>query len=28
VMSGGTINYASPVGETDRATIGRYMAGH
>ena len=28
VMSGGTINYVSPVGETDRATIGAHMAGH
>jgi simple sugar transport system ATP-binding protein len=28
VMSGGTINYVSPVGETDRATIGTHMAGH
>ena len=28
VMSGGTINYQSPVGETDRATIGKHMAGH
>src|SRR6476620_10174346 len=28
VMSGGTINYVSPVGETDRATIGKHMAGH
>jgi ABC-type uncharacterized transport system ATPase subunit len=28
VMSEGTINYVSPVGETDRATIGKYMAGH
>jgi hypothetical protein len=28
VMSEGTINYVSPVGETDRATIGLHMAGH
>ena len=28
VMSGGTINYVSPVGETDRSTIGKHMAGH
>ena len=28
VMSGGTINYVAPVGETDRATIGKHMAGH
>jgi ABC-type uncharacterized transport system ATPase subunit len=28
VMSEGTINYISPVGETDRSTIGKYMAGH
>jgi general nucleoside transport system ATP-binding protein len=28
VMSGGTINYQSPVAETDRATIGKHMAGH
>ena len=28
VMSGGTINYVAPVGATDRATIGRHMAGH
>ena len=28
VMSEGTINYVSPVGETDRATIGIHMAGH
>jgi general nucleoside transport system ATP-binding protein len=28
VMSGGTINYQSPVGETDRSTIGQHMAGH
>jgi general nucleoside transport system ATP-binding protein len=28
VMSEGTINYVSPVGETDRSTIGKYMAGH
>jgi simple sugar transport system ATP-binding protein len=28
VMSGGTINYVAPVGETDRATIGTHMAGH
>ena len=27
VMSGGTINYVAPVGETDRATIGKHMAG-
>jgi general nucleoside transport system ATP-binding protein len=28
VMSGGTINYVAPVGTTDRATIGKHMAGH
>jgi len=28
VMSEGTINYVAAVGETDRATIGKYMAGH
>jgi simple sugar transport system ATP-binding protein len=28
VMSGGTINYVSPIGETDRTTIGKHMAGH
>jgi len=28
VMSGGAINYVAPVGETDRATIGKHMAGH
>jgi simple sugar transport system ATP-binding protein len=28
VMSECTINYLAPVGETDRATIGRHMAGH
>jgi simple sugar transport system ATP-binding protein len=28
VMSGGTINYQAPVAETDRATIGKHMAGH
>ncbi len=28
VMSGGTVNYQSPIGETDRSTIGKYMAGH
>jgi general nucleoside transport system ATP-binding protein len=28
VMSEGTINYLAPVGETDRTTIGRHMAGH
>ena len=28
VMSGGTINYQAPVGETDRTTIGSHMAGH
>jgi ABC-type uncharacterized transport system ATPase subunit len=28
VMSGGTINYVAPIGETDRATIGTHMAGH
>lgn len=28
VMSGGTISYVSPIGDTDRATIGKYMAGH
>src|SRR3954453_14377190 len=28
VRSGGTISHASPVTQNDRATIGRYMAGH
>jgi simple sugar transport system ATP-binding protein len=28
VMSGGTISYVAPIGETDRTTIGRHMAGH
>jgi simple sugar transport system ATP-binding protein len=28
VMSGGTINYVAPVAATDRATIGKHMAGH
>ena len=28
VMSGGTINYVAPIGETNRATIGKHMAGH
>ena len=28
VMSGGTISYVSPIGNTDRNTIGQYMAGH
>ena len=28
VMSEGRIAYAAPVGETDRTTIGRHMAGH
>jgi simple sugar transport system ATP-binding protein len=28
VMSGGTVNYVSPIGETDRTTIGKHMAGH
>ena len=28
VMSEGTINYVVPVGEADRGTIGKYMAGH
>ena len=28
VMSGGTIAYVAPIGETDRATIGKHMAGH
>jgi ABC-type uncharacterized transport system ATPase subunit len=28
VMSGGTITYVSPIEETDRNTIGQYMAGH
>ena len=28
VMSEGRITYVAPVGETDRNTIGRYMAGH
>ena len=28
VMSGGAINYVAPIGETDRTTIGKHMAGH
>ncbi len=28
VMSEGTINYIAPIGETDRSTIGKHMAGH
>jgi ABC-type uncharacterized transport system ATPase subunit len=28
VMSGGSITYVSPIGETDRSTIGKHMAGH
>jgi simple sugar transport system ATP-binding protein len=28
VMSEGKVTYVSPVGETDRTTIGHYMAGH
>jgi simple sugar transport system ATP-binding protein len=28
VMSGGTINYVASLAETDRATIGKHMAGH
>jgi simple sugar transport system ATP-binding protein len=28
VMSGGRITYIAPVGETDRNTIGKHMAGH
>ena len=28
VMSEGKISYVAPVGETDRTTIGRHMAGH
>ena len=28
VMSGGTITYVAPIEETDRNTIGQYMAGH
>jgi ABC-type uncharacterized transport system ATPase subunit len=28
VMSGGTITYVAPIGATDRASIGRAMAGH
>lgn len=28
VMSAGRITYVAPVGETDRTTIGTYMAGH
>jgi simple sugar transport system ATP-binding protein len=28
VMSRGKLSYVAPIGETDRATIGRYMAGH
>ena len=28
VMSGGMITYVSPIGETDRTTIGAHMAGH
>jgi hypothetical protein len=25
---GGTVNGAAPIGDTDRATIGKHMAGH
>jgi len=28
VMSGGSITYVAPIAETDRATVGTYMAGH
>ncbi|MCX7288281.1 MAG: ABC transporter ATP-binding protein [Rhodobacterales bacterium] len=28
VMSGGSVTYVAPIAETDRATIGTYMAGH
>jgi simple sugar transport system ATP-binding protein len=28
VMSGGQITYVAPIGETDRNTIGKHMAGH
>jgi simple sugar transport system ATP-binding protein len=28
LMSEGTITYVSPVGETDRSTIGMHMAAH
>jgi len=28
VMSEGKVTYVSPVAETDRTTIGHYMAGH
>jgi general nucleoside transport system ATP-binding protein len=28
VMSGGSITYVAPIGETDRNTIGKHMAGH
>ena len=28
VMSGGRINYITPIAEADRNTIGKYMAGH
>ena len=28
VMFGGTINFETNIGDADRATIGRYMAGH
>ena len=28
VMFGGAINYETKTGDADRATIGRYMAGH
>lgn len=28
VMSGGTVTYVAPIDQTDRATIGRHMAGH
>ncbi len=28
VMSGGRLTYVAPLAETDRATIGKYMAGH
>ena len=28
VMSSGAVNYVSPIGDTDRTTIGQHMAGH
>jgi ABC-type uncharacterized transport system ATPase subunit len=28
VMSGGRITHIAPIAETDRNTIGKYMAGH